>query len=320
MQRINSFFASIARNVDWNVRKEILSLPPLETPKTGTIGTSLLIATTPKHFLNALWTAYSFLYWNSTKVELTISIDGFLSEDDVGKVLQIFPNCTILNGSDLISELRNHPSIFSFCSSSRFGRKFAGIATINQKSNIIYCDDDILFFSQSDQIRNWAEGISERSPLYVVDSGSAWNAKGDTIYEEATVLGFPIDAGFNAGFFLAPKKFFDLELCDQIFSSNRQYENGAPVEGHYNSRLYKDGWDYAAEQSLTGYLYARSGGSQLSPELFLHSLDGLSFFSKDKAPYEDISLRHYVGPVRHRMYLNGMPFLLKKFKTNLRIK
>jgi hypothetical protein len=33
--------------------------------------------------------------------------------------------------------------------------------------------------------------------------------------------------------------------------------------------------------------------------------------------YEQITLRHFVGPVKHLMYLRGMPHLIESMRTNL---
>ena len=63
-----------------------------------------------------------------------------------------------------------------------------------------------------------------------------------------------------------------------------------------------------AEQTILGVLFAASQATPLPEVDYLVSGQGMHFWEKD-LDCRDLTVRHYVGNVRHRMYAHAYPYI-----------
>lgn len=311
IKRIEKMMKLIARQFPWPVRKRILQAPPLLVAEHDADAPLLLISTTSSSYLNAIWTAYSLLFHIKTDIRLQFSVDGELTDQIRHRLISMFPRAEVVEARQHVKALERFRNIHAFGTDFKFGRKFCAVCNANQMSDIIYSDDDILFFKSSDLLASWISS-RERETLYVTDREGSWISKGDPIYELAQAENRSIPKSFNSGFFLMPKATLGLALADCVLGQVRLWDKGMPAEGVFNTRLYMKGWEYFTEQSLNGFLLSENAKVALPENEYLHSMSGLSPFRQDTVNYEEVVMRHFTGPVRHRMYMNGMSAALQQ--------
>ena len=93
-----------------------------------------------------------------------------------------------------------------------------------------------------------------------------------------------------------PKGAIDLHLCRECLN----YSKSVVL-------------DYFMDQSIFNAALSQKGAVALDGKQYLISSRGMYFWDADDVDYDRIVARHFVGIVRHRMYLGGMPFLRARF-------
>ncbi|WP_299938742.1 hypothetical protein [uncultured Pelagimonas sp.] len=273
---------------------------------------TLLVLTTPDKIHEALWTAYSFLFWQGADFALEIVVDGPVSAEMAKTAQHVFPGCTTEDGRKYRETDFGYKSINTFVRDFKYGAKLGLILSKTANRNVIYCDSDILFFSRSADITSWVSCEQPRPPRFVVDRSSDYLAA--PMRKKYRAEGADIPTGFNSGFFLTEKGSFSLPFIDNLLEKSRLLNDGKPVTGHWDGAAYHIGWEYFTEQWIMGASFARARGQPLPEEAFFHSNAGMNPFQKDPTDYSKICMRHFFGNVRHRLYTNGMPSAKKRMR------
>lgn len=270
-----------------------------------------MVLTTPEKWQEAIWSAYSFIFWHQSKFSVKIVVDGVPPVDLLTVVAKVLPGAKIESTHAYRNSEKNHKATQEFTERFKYGAKLGLILSLTQEKNIIYSDSDILFFSTSADILNWCSSDRKNS-FYVRDPGSDYLAK--KIRPIFQAIGADIPESFNSGFFLAPKGSFQKDFVEDTLRASRVSTNGVPFSGTMDGSAYDLGWEYFTEQWIVAAALNQSGGEALPELLFHHSNNGMKALSKDTVDYDQICMRHFYGTVRHRLYTNGMPIALRRMK------
>ena len=104
-------------------------------------------------------------------------------------------------------------------------------------------------------------------------------------------IGIPVNKHFNAGLVYVPKGDMKEELLEAILHD---------WEPSFNS--------HHAEQTLFSLLLNPKNNRPLPPDRYVLSWQGVWVLERD-LDCNEVVARHYVGPVRHRMYLTAYPWV-----------
>ena len=279
------------RNFPWPIRRRILDAPPIR-PKGGV---RLLILTTPKTWLDCLWSAYSWSYFAGDEFSPNILVDGTVSQKMREQCARILPGVPISDAAADDAATIALPSVLKqYRRQHPYGRKLCAIIHASGQDSLMYSDADILIFKRPTEL---IENIkSDRiSALYNKSAGGhAWNAQKivELMHEQGI---HPLD-GFNSGLLFIPKQSLDVDLCIQCVS--RYVED-------FSAERFID-------QSTLNALFSRIGARSLDQGKYSIAETGMYFWQTDGIDYRQVVARHYVGVVRHRMYINGMSVLAEK--------
>ncbi|MGG6263574.1 hypothetical protein ACQ4M3_16305 [Leptolyngbya sp. AN03gr2] len=275
----------VQRNFPYPIKNYIHCLPPIHTPTEGTL---LVILTQHKTFVEALWTAYSWLKFLAEKPALRVVMDGDVTQVERRRFSKLFPNGTIESVEACVqySAVRSYRAIDNFYRLHKFGKLLMLKLALQYERDILFSDPDVLVFQTPDEI---IEQIKARSGCYFVEKNAF--CVSDWIAKRAKQLSLSLTKNFNAGVLFIPQNSLSLELCNTLL----------------------EGWsldvpDYFPEQTICDVLMTAANANPLPTESYVVNNQGMLFWEKD-ADYRLIKIRHFVGNVRHRMYLSGYPMI-----------
>jgi hypothetical protein len=241
---------------------------------------------TRKTQLDAVWAAYSFCRLANFSPKIHFVVDPE-PENGLGLAMKkLFKNSELYAGSKF--RKTNFGSATSqFCQLDRFGGKVAAILELSKKNNLFYFDSDVLFFQRPKEI---IDHINSRSPFYMVSGGGLeWACP--KILEHMSLNGIMPIVGFNSGIMFFPKGM----LNSSIFEDALQIIDGVD-------------YNHFTEQTLFNQAFAQKSSKSLNRKRYSADGDHRFIFSND-LNYSDLVARHFVGPVRHQLYMRGMPVL-----------
>lgn len=275
----------VQRNFPYPIKNYIHCLPPIHTPTEGTM---LVVLTQHKTFVEALWTAYSWLNFLPEMPSLRIVMDGDVTEAETRSFSKLFPNGTIGSVETDVrdSVVLSYPAINNFYRSHKFGKALVLKLAMQYKQDILFSDPDVLVFKTPDEI---VHQIKARSGCYFVEKNSY--CVSEWIAKRAKQLSVALTKDFNSGVLFIPKQSLSLELCNALL----------------------EGWsldvpDYFPEQTICDVLMTAAHANPLPTESYVVNSQGMLFWEND-VDYQSIKIRHFVGNVRHRMYLSGYPMI-----------
>ncbi|NJL19678.1 MAG: hypothetical protein HC895_00815 [Leptolyngbyaceae cyanobacterium SM1_3_5] len=92
----------VQRNFPYPIKDWIYSLPPVETATGGTL---LVVLTQRKTFVEALWTAYTWLSFLDEKPSLQVVMDGEVADSERSSFSKLFPAGKINSVEECVSRL-----------------------------------------------------------------------------------------------------------------------------------------------------------------------------------------------------------------------
>ena len=215
----------------------------------------------------------SFLRHVGRAAIFNIVSDGSYSELSKRLLQDLDPCVSVRDAADWVPKdlpaniypyLKNHPT----------GRQLALIMSLPVNNPVLYLDSDILFFAGADDLRAHVER-RDAPALYLADcrfSGDERLLRGP---DEATD---PV----NTGFLLLFQK-LDWSLSVQRFLELR----GEPT--------------FFTNQTMTHLTMHANGAAPFDPRKYVLQLDD-QFVYPDRYAGPNIALRHYVNPVRHKLW------------------
>lgn len=215
----------------------------------------------------------SFLRNAGRPPRFTVVSDGTYNDADVALLRSIDECVAVEPGARWIPEgipdaarpyLTSHPT----------GRQLALIMCLPQRGPAVYADSDILFFRGADRLAN-AITAADAAARYLEDCRLSGDMR---LFRSETEKRAPVNTGF-------------LVL-------HRRLDWRAAVE----RLLELDGEPtFFTNQTLTHLAMHENAAVPLDPAKYVLQLDD-QFLFRDRYASDDIALRHYVNPVRHKMW------------------
>lgn len=302
--RLNRVATTLLRRFPWPIRNRFKRFPPIDTGG-GASPLTLLVLGTPDRVPEAIWAAYTFLFWHPLPLRLVLAFDGPIAARSAAHIHGALPRAEIIDARPVAASMNSATALGQFCMSHTFGRKLAILNALNQQSGVIYIDSDILFYGRSETVMTEARSGTIARPKITLTAGGGYTTVGRVV-DIAGARGITIPAGYNSGFFLAPRHALDAAWLDDILSQARGDDAGASQPAHAGT------WDFFTEQSIVGASLARLPHDVLPTDTFVNSNDGMIVFWVDGTRYDTIVMRHFFSNVRHHLYLAGMPIAYRR--------
>jgi hypothetical protein len=225
-------------------------------------------------FEDQLLSLYSFVYYAGIPTRWVIYSDKSYTREHIDIIKREFPFVTVLDW-DYHKKYADNKIIQDYSKVSHMAMKLYVIISHPYEGQTIYTDSDIVFYKHVSHYFNSTH--LSNGLWYVPDAlGNVtkfFDKKIDAIY--------PLNAGF-----LILNKHFNVEDVFTYFES---------LNGNYG---------YFSEQSSFEFALQKQMANILDPRQFIIDTSDQFDFSSNYYP-QDISMRHYTSPVRHKMWQNG---------------
>lgn len=288
--------SSIQRNYPYPIKKKILNFSPISIPKSEK--RMLAVFITHKQIYEGLWAAWSWMrFLNRYGFALSIFIDGEVTPKIAQTYEQLLPGCQVISGPKYLSSCDLPEDFKAYGLQHRFGRIHTIRLELQKKYELLYSDSDILVFQKPREILERLE--TDHKPLFNSDSLSPIDDP--WVVEKLQKHGLGLMPLFNAGLLYIPQGSLDAELGYEI------------LKGW--SKIPKESRGHHTGQTLFNALMKQADAEPLPPTRYLCNNEGMWFWKKDYTNYNQIVTRHFVGNVRHQMYIRGMPYLYNQVKN-----
>jgi hypothetical protein len=284
----------IMRWLRWQIlERKILQTAPVRTRPIGDSGASceFRVLTWKGDWRLGLWAAKSFYHFSG--VDWPISFhDGGELNDSIRSALQYhFPQARIVGWDEATAMVESrlyaagHSNLVDARRRNVMLRKLVDFAAYSTAPNMACVDSDVLFVGPPTELVRLGESTLQR-PTFNRDSHSLYSISDE---EAQSWFGLSLPQQLNAGLSVVPVQSVDFGFLNKVFAPGR-----VPADK-----------DIFPEQTACALLAARLGPSYLPPEYTVATgtppldIRGLGLVS-----------RHYVGPVRHLLYEEGLPYLL----------
>lgn len=274
--------AQIQRNFPYPIKQKIFDLPPTLTKPSNN---HLVILVQHKTFFEGLWTAWNWLYFLKEDLDLIFVIDGEITENEQRSFDKLFPQAKFSSlESQIDRDLFLNKSLQKFYSHHYFGKVFFLKLSLQKKYNILFSDPDILVFSNPTEIR---ESLKYNQGIYCTEpGGSAYDPR---VLNRAIKLNINTIPNFNSGLLYIPQNYLSIDLFYEL------------MKGWTTDKDH-----HFTEQTLLGVMMSASDAKALPMHEYVVNSQGMWFWQRD-IDYTQVKVRHFVGNVRHLMYLYGYP-------------
>lgn len=226
----------------------------------------------------------SFLRYAGKPSTITAVSDGTLSIYDKRNIEKLVDSCQVIELDDILT--RDLPNvILKRVKYHWIVRKMALLMTLPKSAPALFMDSDILFFPGANQLSNQLDIKADR-PVYLKDCQQSFDKN---ILREQD----PVSPPLNSGLLYLPKA-IDWTLPVSRFSKlvhNTKVEDTANVICHFT------------EQTMCHLAFHNAKAISFDPMKFILQRDDQFKLRDNYAKNSSTICRHYVGPVRHKMWL-----------------
>lgn len=218
----------------------------------------------------------SFIYHVGIPERFIVVSDGTHSHRNLNLLSRIHPCVQIVELDQLVKPVKLPKTVVNYAKTHPLGKKLSLLISIPVKQPTIYTDSDVLFFSGADKIIDLAN-LNSHNPYYLVDCYPALDERltVDTSQDENPI-------SVNSGFILFKSPVnWDIAI-DRLSTIG-------------------DDYDYFTEQTIVHLAMHFNRGISLPSDEFIVSREDELIY-QDRYAQQDIVLRHYVKPVRHKLW------------------
>ncbi|NJN73114.1 MAG: hypothetical protein HC799_10075 [Limnothrix sp. RL_2_0] len=267
------------------VRKKILDTEPIANTNSDCVEVHML--TSSGDLLNALWSLKTFYCYSQKDYSLCIHDDGTFEDKDVELFEYHFPDARIIRrnfaNTATSEKLQGFPLLSKWRSENPFALKAVDFATFSDCEKIVSLDSDILFFHNPDILIERIDSVKYRLNTLNKDWRYGYSPELEDLQAH---VGFDVIPLINSGLGLIHRRSI-------VYEQLEQYLSIPGITSHpYGGR---------SEQSLFALSSCQFGFEFLPSDYDVHLRD---------TPM-GISCRHYVSPIRHMMYGEGIKRLVK---------
>lgn len=279
----------ILRNFPYPIRGKIRDFPHISD---GAHQSVVAVLCGPGQFLEGLWSLWSWMRQLSSLAGAVLLFDGRTTPEQRGLFQKLFPNGRLLDLKEFL-ESRSLPDYLQrFVAGNWTAKKLAAVYELQKDFSVLYSDSDVLSFQPPDEI---ISAIKLGHSAYLFDEFGY--ALDPWLVDRAKQLGIPVTNQFNAGLVFVPQGEMKCGLVEAILSD---------WQPSFNT--------HHAEQTLFSMLLNPREVRPLPQNRYVLSWQGVWVFEKDMDCRQIVS-RHYIGPLRHRMYLTAYPYILRQMRS-----
>lgn len=263
--------------------------------RSFTYGTqaTINVLTVPKCMNDAVWSLWSWMRVLEGKVTPRLFVDGIVTAEHRRLFENHFPGIEVHELRPWLGQRQDlGPQLRKLITAFPLGGKAALVAALSQDGPSIYSDSDILAFNRPAQL---IDGLRGDKPLYMLDRYGSNYAPDVVAAVRVQHLSLPDQV--NSGLIVLPKGCLNLTTLETFLERFTDWE--------------ELGLNWFSEQTLVALMMSVAKGEPLKRDDYVVSLDRQFVFERD-VDYRHIAVRHFTGPVRHVMYLKGIPFLIKQ--------
>ena len=245
---------------------------------------------TPEQKLSIL----SFLRHVGVPAKWGIVSDGSITEAQAENLRSIHPSIEVLDWHTFLCE-GNRVCFERLSKYTVFAKKFALISNLPDTGAVVYVDTDILFFEGAQHFRELLSNLGDKA-YYQKDLPGCL----DPSFLTETELKAP---PLNAGFVVQGKR---LDWSVPIARLNATLSELTPMQTIGDLGIL--------EQSASHLAHYLAGSIPLDEKYVLQISD--RFDQEDRFSGPNFVMRHYVRPVRHKMWLHSNNYLGKPCKQS----
>jgi hypothetical protein len=235
----------------------------------------------------------SFLRHVGTPARWSIVSDGSISESQAESLRSISPSVEVLDWRTFLCAA-NEACFERLSKYTIFAKKFALMSNLPDRGFVVYVDTDILFFEGAQRFRELLSDLGEKC-YYQKDLMGCL----DPSFLTETELEAP---PLNAGFVVQGKR---VDWSVPIARLNTKLSQLTPVESMGDLGVL--------EQSASHLAHYLAGSIPLDERYALQISD--RFDQEDRFSGPDFVMRHYVRPVRHKMWAHATDYLREACKA-----
>ena len=250
------------------------------------------VLTVPKCMDDAVWSLWSWMRVLEGKVTPRLFVDGAVTAEHRRLFDDHFSGIQVHELRPWLGQRQDlGPQLRRLITSFPLGGKAALVAALSQDGPSIYSDSDVLAFNRPTQL---IDGLTGKKPLYMLDRYGSNYAS--VVVEAVQEQQLSLPDQVNSGLIVLPKNSLNLTALEEFLERFAGWE--------------QLGQSWFSEQTLIALMLSAAQGEPLKRDDYVVSLDRQFVFERD-VDYRRIAVRHFTGPVRHVMYLKGIPFLIK---------
>jgi len=267
------------------VRPRILLTPPIED--TVDKRCEIHALTSKGDWLNLIWTLKSFYVASGRRYALCIHDDGSLGDAELATLSHHFPAARIIRRTDADAKLtyilRDFPRSLQFRKTNLFAPKLFDPIAFLESDRLALFDSDLLFFAKPTAYLQRLEDSQYRRNTFNADNEVSYTVDPEVVRDQ---IGHQLLPLVNAGLALIHRDSIRWEWIEEFL--------GLPglLNGHF----------WRIEQTLHALCSSRFGVELLPDEYSVTLGRGIG----------TRPVRHYVGPIRHLMYSEGISTLNKR--------
>jgi hypothetical protein len=251
---------------------------------------TLAVLTTPRCLDDAVWALWSFLRALEGRITPRLFVDGTLTPEQRQVFADHFPGMAVDELKPWLAARSDlGPGIRRLITSFPLGGKAALVSCLGVDGPAIYSDSDVLAFNPPFALM---DGLARGQAMYLLD-GDHSNYT-ESVVAAVAAQGRRLLPLVNSGLVALPHGLITPALLEDFLAGFTAWDS------------LRESW--FGEQTMVAMLLAAVGGQALPREEYVVSLQRQFFFERD-VDYRRIAVRHFTGPVRHVMYLKGIPFL-----------
>lgn len=278
----------------WYLERSRRCPPPPRIKRRFATGNeaTLAVLTTPKCIDDAVWSLWSWLRALEGRITPRLFVDGPLSPAQRALFTEHFPGIPVDELRPWLAARSDiGPNTRRLIGSFPLGGKAALVACLGVDGPAIYSDSDVLAFTPPTRMM---DGLAASTAQYLLDGATSNYDR--VISAAATARGLELPPTVNSGLIALPRGVVTPALLEDCLTDFTAWDG------------LRESW--FSEQTLVAVMMGRVGGQPLPAPEYVVSLQRQFVFERD-IDYRRIAVRHFTGPVRHVMYLKGIPFLTR---------